>query len=337
MASIKLSGEMAAQILFKEKTMKNSFFTKAGLLTVILVLGLVSAACDGTSLEKLLPNAAAAQVEITMDSMLASPECSEKNKARVEELKSLLQKNLSDDYWKEHSKSYITEINAMIPLELPVVERIMKNNDFLIPLTAALTLAVSLLLTVINGIFERNMRKKERKERTEKEKNELYLRLEFASIDFFKWEADKSDGLVEIRRKFQENWKTENSKDGETPKETMRRISQTILPQEEILLETWCTMQLNLFELIIDNTLEGVGRGDVFVTWLPWIFEAAHEAGFKQMWDGRLFAHYLGNCKKVIEYALHGPDTKESFVEKICTEYEKLNIDKTVLKDWIKL
>jgi hypothetical protein len=164
----------------------------------------------------------------------------------------------------------------------------------------------------------------------------MYQRLEFASIECFKWESENRKELVEIRDKFKKNWRNESQKDGETPREIRIRISQTILPEEMILLETWCTMELNLFELIITNTLDDTARGDVFVTWLPWIFEATHESGFEQMWQGRLFAHYLGNCKNIIDCAINNT-SKESFVEDISAKYKKLKIDKREIMDWIKL
>lgn len=300
--------------------MKNKFFTYFRLLAVVLVLGLAFGACDDTNigkLEKLPSNATRADVEATMDEILDHPKSSEIAKADLRQLKMVLNDNTSDDYWESHRKLYIEEINEKIPPMPSLVDMFVKNKDFITPILSIVSIVfalIAILISIIVSFIKGNR----------DDKNKMYLRLEFASIEFFKWEAENRIELVKIRQAIKDKWEEDNVKDYIIPNNIgmRKQIEKIITPEEDILLETWCTQGLNLFELMIENTLEGKFPVDIFGTWLPWIFEFAKEYGFKQMWRSRLWLHYSSDCGTIIDKAIEISD-KSKFITEIKKENKK--------------
>jgi hypothetical protein len=74
---------------------------------------------------------------------------------------------------------------------------------------------------------------------------------------------------------------------------------------------------------VIENTLSGKFRLDIFATWLPWIYEFTKEDGFEPMWQSRLFLHYSSDCNTIMNEAIQN-NNKKGFVTSIKKEYKKL-------------
>jgi hypothetical protein len=129
----------------------------------------------------------------------------------------------------------------------------------------------------------------------ETEKNSIYQRLELASIEFFRWESENRKELSEKKKEYP------NDSD-----------------EDKKLVETYYTQAMNLFELCIHNKKTQTLPGNVFGSWLPWIYEFAHELGFDKMWP-EIRLNYLPECRKVMECAIK--NKKDDFIIEMCKEY----------------
>jgi hypothetical protein len=316
--------------------MKNRFFANAGFFAAVFALGFALCACDGNrawKLEKLPSDATKAKVQEVMDEILSHSESSKADQATVEKLKRNMS-DITDDDWKKSGELYITIINKMIPIKQPLLESVTdivrENQNLIMPVASLLTVSVSLLgvfVTIIINFIKRN----------KDDRNKMYLQLEFASIEFFKWEADKKKELVEIRNLFREEEKKDTKRDLKHITDSvnvdtvkMREDIKLLIGEEgEILLDTWCTQQLNLFELMVEHTLKGKFPMDIFETWLPWIYEFAKESGTKKMWISELCFHYSSVCGTIVDYAV-SDDCKnmkqfKTYIKKNLKKLKELN------------
>ena len=125
------------------------------------------------------------------------------------------------------------------------------------------------------------------------EKNSMYQQLELASIEFFRWESSNRVELSKIREK-----QSYDSSD------------------DRKLLETYCVQAMNLFELCIHNKITRTLPDNVFGSWLPWIYDFAHEAGFDKIWP-EIRLNYLPECRKVMESAIKN-ERNEFIIEMHC-------------------
>jgi len=136
------------------------------------------------------------------------------------------------------------------------------------------------------------------------EKNSMYQQLELASIEFFRWESSNRVELSRIRKAYQ------NASD-----------------DDKTLVESYCTQVMNLFELCIHNEITRTLPGNVFGSWLPWIYEFAHEPWFDTMW-AKLKLNYLPECRKVMECA--NKNQSDMFIMEMCKKHHlKIN-------DWVE-
>ncbi|MDR0655821.1 MAG: GNAT family N-acetyltransferase [Treponema sp.] len=133
------------------------------------------------------------------------------------------------------------------------------------------------------------------KRQREIEKNSMYQQLELASIDCFRWESSNRSELSRIRQEYP-----------------------NVSDEDEILLETYCTQVMNLFELCIHNETKRTLPGKVFGSWLPWIYEFANAPGFDKIWS-EIKLNYIPECRKVIEYAIK--NNERMFIIGICKKF----------------
>jgi hypothetical protein len=167
-------------------------------------------------------------------------------------------------------------------------------------ITQAIIAASGLLAVVIASVSFTKTSKRQR----EIEKNSMYQRLELASIEFFRWEAANRAELIETREKYPD-----------------------VSAEDDKLLETYCNQLMNLFELCIHNENMRMLPPKVFGSWLPWIYEVAHEPGFKEFWS-KTKPNYLPECRKVIECAIK--NRRDIFIVDMCEEY---HLEK---EDWME-
>jgi GNAT superfamily N-acetyltransferase len=149
------------------------------------------------------------------------------------------------------------------------------------------------------------------KKQQEIESKSIYQQLELASIEFFKWEASYKNELARIFNEY-------------------KKEDITISDEDEILMETWCWQQLNLFELCLYNINKKHGQifpSEVFGSWLPWIHEFAQEPCVIRIWP-EIKYNYLPECRETIENAIEHP--LDEFIIDLCQKY---NLES---KDWIK-
>ena len=140
--------------------------------------------------------------------------------------------------------------------------------------------------------------------RREIEKNHMYQQLELASIDFFKWEAENRKDLLNLKKEYP------NDSD-----------------EDRKLVETYCTQAMNLFELCIHNEITKTLPDNVFGSWMPWIYEFAHEPGVDKMWS-EIRLNYLPECREVMDSAIKKKE-RNDFIIEMCKKYS------LKIEDWI--
>jgi len=165
--------------------------------------------------------------------------------------------------------------------------------QIMVTISGSLTVLIALISFIYNSKRQRDI-----------QKNSMYQKLEFASIEFFKWEASNRKELINISGKYP-----------------------NVSDDEELLFETYCTQALNLFELCIHNENTRMLPDKVFGSWVPWIYVFAHGPGFREMWS-KLKLNYTPECRAVIECAIS--NREDMFTVEMCKEHHL----KT--KDWIE-
>ena len=120
------------------------------------------------------------------------------------------------------------------------------------------------------------------------QKADVYLRLELASIELFRFEMEQSD---KTWRLYNEHFKLAHEKN---PKKAEREITNHI------------TQLLNLFEMSIELHNRKIIDDEIFCTWLKWIFETAQLETFKCLWEKNLENHYTNSLRNLIEHFRNG-------------------------------
>jgi hypothetical protein len=130
------------------------------------------------------------------------------------------------------------------------------------------------------------------------EKNNIYQKLELASIDFFRWEAENRTELLQV-------------------------IDMGVRgsPEECMLLESYCVQALNLFELMVHNTRNKTFPEEAFRSWLPWIYKFANQKGFRLLWL-ELSSYYVLECRNMINLATYSQKNECEFINEICEKYK---------------
>jgi len=163
--------------------------------------------------------------------------------------------------------------------------------------TAVVTLIIVIVTFVYNFFSARRIRRQE-----------IYQRLEFASIDLFKFEIQHSK---KTWRLYDQNFNLAGMNE-----------------QAEREITNHITQLLNLFEMIIELHKNKIVDDEIFCTWLKWIFEIADLKTFQSFWEKDLRNHYTGSLGMLINYSHRIIDDKhiakedkfDRFTKTLCGE-----------------
>jgi len=112
-------------------------------------------------------------------------------------------------------------------------------------------------------------------------KREIYQRLELASIDLFRFEADHLDLIRPLYT-------------GEDAASD---------PAMFHAYQNYVCQILNLFEMSVELFCEGVIEEQVFRSWIAWFRETGQAPGFASLWNGGLRDNYTGRLARIMDLA----------------------------------
>ena len=114
--------------------------------------------------------------------------------------------------------------------------------------------------------------------------HKVYQRLEFASIDLFRFEMVNSDKI----------WRLYNPDFDVTivEKQTKREIA------------NYVTQLLNLFEMSIELHHSKIVDHKIFCTWLKWIYDTSSYKNFQYLWEKDLKNHYTNYLGELIDFSI---------------------------------
>lgn len=196
-------------------------------------------------------------------------------------------------------------------------------------LLGILTILVGIATSVIVHI------KQKRKDRKIANR-ETYLKLELASIDLFRFEADK----LEIIRPIWEGSKkrktiTVKSPDHSSNKTTDNHI--VGIKAEDLVRMNYVCQILNLFELSLKFREEKVLPKDVFGSWVAWYYLLINAPGFPEIWEDVKW-DYIPDLRKIINEGLKivGNSSNSSDDEKRSKFYKKVSeiVKCDIVADW---
>ena len=113
-------------------------------------------------------------------------------------------------------------------------------------------------------------------------RREIYQRLELASIDLFRFEADHLDLIRPLYS-------------GEPAPAD---------PAAFHAYRNYVCQILNLFEMASELCCAGVVEEEVFSSWIAWFEELGQAKGFRSLWEGGLRDNYTGTLGAVMELAM---------------------------------
>ncbi len=150
-----------------------------------------------------------------------------------------------------------------------------------------LTLDLGIILAIAALIFElRNQRNSDRElARREQRRSqvEIYQRLELASIELYRFEADHLDVIRPL-------------------------YTGVGAPTETAALhayQNYVTQILILFELQIELYCNELVEAKILKTWLPWLNEVGLAPGFAAVWSGGYDENYSDKLRAVMEKIRH--------------------------------
>lgn len=146
-------------------------------------------------------------------------------------------------------------------------------------------------------------------------RRDVYQKLEFASIDLFRFEADHLELIKPIWEKG------------------------TPLPAkgtaDHYALMNYVCQILNLFELAIKFRKDKIMPADIFGSWIAWIYQVVHAPGFKPVWQETRW-NYLPQLRRIMDGGLEilSEDHQESKREKQFYAFvaEEMNCD--IIRQW---
>lgn len=109
---------------------------------------------------------------------------------------------------------------------------------------------------------------------------EVYQRLEFASVELFRFEADHPDLVRAL-------WQ----KGAPAPEKDSA---------EEIILQDFVCQYLNLFEMALQLRKQDVVPHEVFGSWVVWYFNLAGAPGFPRIWE-ELRCYYVADLAQAMD------------------------------------
>lgn len=154
---------------------------------------------------------------------------------------------------------------------------IITNMTLIVQTITSTVLILSLIITFKE--FQKSIRTR---------RQDLYMRLELASIDIFKMEI-LNPKLMKIRER-------------EFDPEKLTDL------EEERLYELYLASLLNLFEIHFNLKLTNDIDTPVFASWLPWLYEICQTSYFKKAWK-HLQKHYVPKFRDFINSLLEVIDS----------------------------
>ena len=113
-------------------------------------------------------------------------------------------------------------------------------------------------------------------------RREIYQRLELASIDLFRFEADHIDLIRPLYS-------------GEPPPSD---------PAAFHAYRNYVCQILNLFEMASELYCSDVLDDEVFTSWVAWFRELGLAPGFRPLWEGGLHENYTGTLAELMALAM---------------------------------
>ncbi len=113
-------------------------------------------------------------------------------------------------------------------------------------------------------------------------RREIYQRLELASIDLFRFEADHLDLIRPLYS-------------GDAPPSD---------PATFHAYRNYVCQLLNLFEMAVELCCADVVSEEIFASWIAWFEELGQAPGFEPLWNGGLRDNYTGTLGQVMDIAV---------------------------------
>ena len=172
---------------------------------------------------------------------------------------------------------------------------------------------ITQLITAIVLIFTLFITFKEFQRSNKVRKQDVYTRLELASIDLFKMAIDHP----ELRKIYDE------------------QIDENLTDVEKGRLREYTSSLLNLFEIHFNLRLSKDIEPVIFATWMPWLYDICRSSYFRDAWKD-LQRHYVPEFRKFINSLIEAIDIVD---EPIKEErfYEKAShlLKDDIIKNWL--
>jgi len=144
---------------------------------------------------------------------------------------------------------------------------------------------------------------------------EIYQRLELASIDMFRYEAENPTVTATF-------WSLE---DIETDDADM-----------EYKLEAHATQLLNLFEIALRARREGTVPADVFGSWVIWLWSLCCAPTFRRIWhEEELGLNYVEDLERLIVHGLSLQNKKDGVGRKAFFNFVATELDCPEVARWL--
>jgi hypothetical protein len=168
-------------------------------------------------------------------------------------------------------------------------------------------------------VRESRKQRKESHNQNELTKSEIYQRLEFASIDLFRFEFEHGETCQRLY-------------DNNNPITVEEEKSNPVVFRK---LMNHVTSILNLFEMAVEFRKKDILPHEIFATWVAWMFSMGQYKSFINIWNWEeeegvtVSEHYSPTLHKVIELAIKynsttgtdGQTEWNGFVEEVCVMY----------------
>lgn len=140
------------------------------------------------------------------------------------------------------------------------------------------------------------------------QKTDVYQRLEFASIDLFRFEIEQTD----------KTWRLYDPKFNIEMDTTILNPTSDVLTQEAMEMINHITQLLNLFGMSVELHNKGIIHDEHFAPWIKWIYFITSLESFKILWYGaELGEHYKEDLKELIIIS-HDSANFDAFTESVC-------------------
>lgn len=166
---------------------------------------------------------------------------------------------------------------------------LMSEGDFtsLVSVVAPLAQMAGILIAAL-GVVVANIFTSQQEQKAAS--RAIYQKLEFGSIELFRFEADHPD-LVQLL------WFNDGSA--------------TMDEQQAHHFEQYVCQYLNLFEMAVRLRIDRVMPPDIFASWVPWMYDLCRLPAFARLWRGGLRTHYIGTFRGLIDKGVDYAETDD--------------------------